>query len=96
MCLVTASRACRVQRRLQKDIRSSPETAGQPACPGLPDSGFIAISPRPDDCVEPPGESASCSWDMLLHAWDSRGPPRLRFPGPPCSSSAPVHLLSFQ
>lgn len=42
-----------------------------PRGPGLPDSGFIGINLGPEDCVEPPPESACCSWET--HAWDSRG-----------------------
>lgn len=83
MCLVTTSRASCVQGSFQKDIRSSPDTAGSPACPGLPGSGFIAASLRPDDCVEPPGEPACCGWERRPHAWDSRGAASLRAPGRP-------------
>lgn len=71
-CPVVASRASCVQRSFQKDTHSSPETTGWPTCPRLPGSCFIAISLRPDDCLEPPLQSACCSWEMRPHAWDSR------------------------
>lgn len=31
---------------------------------GLPDAGFIAINPGPEDRVEPAWEPARCSWEM--------------------------------
>lgn len=97
-CPVMASWASCMQRSFQKDTRSSPETTGWPTCPRLPGSGFVAISLRPDDCLEPPlqsvglvqlGNAATC----LGFPWGHEG---CASPGSPGSSSALAYLLSCQ
>lgn len=93
-CPVMALWASCVQRSFQKDTRSSPETTGWPTCPRLPGSGFVAISLRPDDCLEPPLQSAWCSWEMLPHAWDSRGATKDALPRA-ALALPPPWLISF-